>query len=190
MATDSGTLPAFGFIGGTVVGPASFLTAAVEILEVRFAARVVGNHLAFVAVAADDLANLQDAVIPAVHEAGGRGVRWSVALAGEAMSFGRPVKRMVTPTGALVRIRTSQPAATLAALEARLGHLNGHGTDEGYGVGAVRVFGGSANVIVDIGTPNSAALADALASLDDLPSARAIDVSLAHFEGNALPTGD
>ena len=156
----------------------------------RFAARVVGNHLAFVAVAADGFATLQDAVIPAVHNAGGRGVRWSVALAGEGMSFGRPVKRVVTVTGALVRVRTSQPAATLTVLEERLGHLNDHGTDEGYGVGAVRVFGGSANVIVDIGTPNSAALTDALESLDDLPSAHAIDVSLAHFEGNARSTGD
>ena len=191
MVQDAESIEAFGFVGETTAGPASFVAAAAGLSGVRFAARVIGNHVAFVAVTADGLASLQDAMLPAVHEAGGREVRWSVARGEERAKLGRPPKTFVAPTGALVRIRTIDPLTALAALDERLGWLNEHNLEEeGFGMGAVRVFGGEVNLILDIGAPNLKALAEALTSLDDLPSARAVDVSLACFEGNAQSTGD
>jgi hypothetical protein len=182
MAVSRRKVAAYAFIRDTDVAPTAFVTGVLDVPGVRFAARTLGEHSAFVAVETGSLGALQDVVAPGVRGAGGRGVEWSV-VPRSAYASGHPVKTFIADTGALVRAACTDPRAVIDTVIERIGYLNE--LEDGSSVGAVEVVGGSARVIIDICSPTEAGLVAALAALNDLPTTTHTHVALAVYPGNA-----
>jgi hypothetical protein len=185
---DQPAVHAYGFVTATALPPKEFVEGVIEIADVRFAARTVGSCVAVVVAQVATLAQVQDDIVAEVARRGATAATWTLASHSSVM-FNMPVKRGRSITGALVRVRTPHSAATFTAIAEAFAGLNDDDL-AGHHASAIRTYGADCDVLLDIGAPDDEALFAYLERLDQLPSVTTYDVTLAHWQDNAVTTDD
>ncbi|MFN8168627.1 MAG: hypothetical protein U0S36_07560 [Candidatus Nanopelagicales bacterium] len=172
MNQGSEIVTAYAFVRETAISVPYFLQAVTLVEPVKRALPLVGNYLAFVRVEAGSLKQLQDEVVPAVHDAGARLAEWSIATAQPFL--GRPVKTALASYGALVQVSSTAPSGIDSFIVENFSDVLG---DVVPGAASQRVQGGSTTHVVDLVGHTAEQVDELLARFASVPGGSGLDVS-------------
>lgn len=172
------TVTAFAFVRESAISIPRFLHSVSHVEGVTYQHGLVGNYVAFVKVEDVTLRELQDEVVPGVHDAGGRLAEWSIAL--PQAFLGRPVKTTLGVYGALVQVSSTTPGAVDEFLTATFADYIGDTDQRGFA--AARVQGGSTSHVIDLAGDDQVVVDELLSRFAKVPAGSAVDISFAVFD--------